>query len=261
MFADYRINGYHFRQKGGQTNIRFGDSLCSKKSFYSVVKDGETGERYETSAFMRIVYEHPDYPRHVFVRYIGDETIQNDFLHGNSKSDLKKSRNFIGMKKSLKEKMKNGRSLPVPAQHYRELVADADGPIEEHELNAPRDIKQVQNFQAAERSKLRLSHDGLYNLNVLAISNKFIKDIVTYPDLICTMFLDELWEKVKSLLNRSDIPHVCLQYDTTFNLGDVYVSVLVVRFQEMESAPVISLMMMLHETKTNETHDFFSGAS
>ena len=166
MFADYRIDGYHFRQKGGQTNIRFGDSLCSKKSFYSVVKDGETGERYETSAFMRIVYEHPDYPRHVFVRYIGDEMIQNDFLHGNSKSDLKKSRNFIGMKKSLKEKMKNGRSLPVPAQHYRELVADADGPIEEHELNAPRDIKQVQNFQAAERSKLRLSHDGLYNLNV-----------------------------------------------------------------------------------------------
>ena len=75
------------------------------------------------------------------------------------------------------------------------------------------------------------------------------------------MFLDELWEKVKSLLNRSDIPHVCLQYDTTFNLGDVYVSVLVVRFQEMENAPVISLMMMLHETKTNETHDFFSGAS
>ena len=63
------------------------------------------------------------------------------------------------------------------------------------------------------------------------------------------MFLGELWEKVNGLLNRSDIPNVYLQYDTKCSLGDVNVSVLVILFQEMESAPVIPLMVILHETK------------
>ena len=51
----------------------------------------------------------------------------------------------------------------------------------------------------------------------------------------------------KCLLNRKDIPHLCFSYDTTFKLGDIYVSILIVRFQEMEEAPVIPLMFMLEE--------------
>lgn len=136
---------------------------------------------------------------------------------------------------------------------YKKLVVDAPSNIDEHELTAPRALKQVQNFQTGDR----LSRDALYNLHELAKSTGFIKEILTHPDLVCIMFLDELWEKVKGLLNRSDIPHICLQYDTTFNLGDVYVSVLVVRFQEMENAPVVPLMLMLHEKKNNKTHDLF----
>jgi hypothetical protein len=71
------------------------------------------------------------------------------------------------------------------------------------------------------------------------------------------MYLQELWEKTHNLLNRKDIPHLCFSYDTTFNLGDIYVSILIVRFQEMVQAPVIPLMFMLHERKTGETHDLF----
>ena len=50
---------------------------------------------------------------------------------------------------------------------------------------------------------------------------------------------------------------MCFSYDTTFKLGDIYVSILIVRFQEMEEAPVIPLMFMLHERKTGETHEVF----
>ncbi len=71
------------------------------------------------------------------------------------------------------------------------------------------------------------------------------------------MYLEELWEKVKGLLNRTDIPHLSFQCDTTFKLGDVYVSVLIVRYEEMKDGPIIPLMMMFHERKTNETHDIF----
>ena len=145
----------------------------------------------------------------------------------------------------------------APSNEYKRLVSAAPTTIDDHEVSAPKDMKQVENFQAAERKTLRISRDALYNLYLLAHTTNFIKELVFYPDLICIMFLDELWEKVRGLFNRKDIPHVCFQYDTTFNLGDVYVSVLVVQFKEMENAPVIPLMFMLHERKTNETHDFF----
>lgn len=62
----------------------------------------------------------------------------------------------------------------------------------------------------------------------------------------------------RGLLNRKDIPHFGFQYDTTFNFADVYVFVLFVRFEKMESVPVIPLMFMMHESKINETHNFFS---
>lgn len=45
--------------------------------------------------------------------------------------------------------------------------------------------------------------------------------------------------KVYCLLNRNDILHICLSYDTTFNLGDIYVSVIIVRYKEFVKGPVI----------------------
>lgn len=68
---------------------------------------------------------------------------------------------------------------------------------------------------------------------------------------------DMLWKLVKGLLDRSDIPHICFSYDTTFKLGDVYVSVLILRFEEFTSSPVVLLMVMLHERKLKKAHDTF----
>ena len=136
------------------------------------------------------------------------------------------------------------------------MVAEAPTSIDEHEVTAPRNINQVANFQSAERKKI--SRDDLYNLYELAHSQKFIKKIVSYPDVMCIMYSEQIWGKVRSLLNRDDIKeHICFSYDTTFKLGDIYVSILIVRFEEMTSAPVIPLMFMLHERKTGDTHDLF----
>ena len=76
---------------------------------------------------------------------------------------------------------------------------------------------------------MRISRDALFNIHATArdSSNKFIHAIHTFPNLfvICghSLMLDEV-EKVDLLY--FDTTEQCLSYDTTFQLGDFYVSAL-----------------------------------
>ena len=77
------------------------------------------------------------------------------------------------MTKSKREEMK---ILPgKPCNVYKKLVVEAPSEINAHEVSAPRNFKQVQNFQAAERQKLKLTQDEMYNLLELARTNKLFK--------------------------------------------------------------------------------------
>lgn len=85
--------------------------------------------------------------------------------------------------------------LGLPTNVYKELVGSAPKDLKTHVVVAPRDIKQINNFQTNERRKLIISHDAHYNLQNLVFETKFIKNIVSYPDLMVIMYLDSIWEK------------------------------------------------------------------
>lgn len=67
----------------------------------------------------------------------------------------------------------------------------------------------------------------------------------------------------KKLLNRSDLPAMILQYDTTFDLGNFFMSWLTFRFTEFEylspkqPMPIIALACMIHSRKLERVHDYF----
>lgn len=48
-----------------------------------------------------------------------------------------------------------------------------------------------------------------------------------------------------------------LTYDTTFCLGDFYLSVLLFRETEFDPSPVVPLAFFIHERKLQSTHDAF----
>ena len=50
---------------------------------------------------------------------------------------------------------------------------------------------------------------------------------------------------------------MCLSYDTTFEMGDFYVSVLTYRQTEFEEMPVIPLIFMLHMDRLQTIHEIF----
>jgi len=86
---------------------------------------------------------------------------------------------------------------------------------------------------------------------------KLVKNIVSYPDLIIVMYRAELWDKIKEQLGRENSPHFCLSYETMFELGDMYVSALIVRLDEFVETPSVPLLIMVHERKLKANHRYF----
>ena len=80
---------------------------------------------------------------------------------------------------------------------------------------------------------------------------EFVHSIRTYPDLVCVFGQKALLDKV--LLLESLSPQL-LSYDTTFQLGDFYISVLSFRHTLFKEAPTIPVAFLLHERKFEEHH-------
>jgi hypothetical protein len=59
------------------------------------------------------------------------------------------------------------------------------------------------------------------------------------------------------LIDREELSTMCLSYDTTFEMGDFYVSVLTYWHNEFEETPVIPLMFMIHMERIEYVHSFF----
>jgi len=55
----------------------------------------------------------------------------------------------------------------------------------------------------------------------------------------------------------SGSPVQTISYDTTFNLGDFYLSVLIYRQTEFDPQPIMPLAFLLHERKLTATHNVF----
>jgi hypothetical protein len=75
---------------------------------------------------------------------------------------------------------------------------------------------------------LRISHDQLYNVIQLGYHlQDFLKELTIFPDLCCIVAVDDILNDFnKALIVKSDEP-LLVSYDTTFDLGDFFVSVLV----------------------------------
>ncbi len=112
------------------------------------------------------------------------------------------------------------------------------------------------NIQQRERQKSRLTRDALYNMHELAFDlGSFVKVIMTYPDLIVICGHEKLLIELNNLLQIDSIQPQLLSYDTTFQLGDFYLSPLLFRHTLFLRSPVIPALFLIHERKFQLVHD------
>ena len=121
-------------------------------------------------------------------------------------------------------------------------------------VELPRNLKQLTNLRFKCLNQSRISRDALFNIHEIAYDNPgFIWKITTYPDLLCIIGMQEILEEVDRVLSLKD-NHQLLSYDTTFQLGDFYVSPLIIRHTFFKERPCIPSMFLMHERKFTETH-------
>ncbi|CAG2225835.1 unnamed protein product [Mytilus edulis] len=106
----------------------------------------------------------------------------------------------------------------------------------------PRNTKQVKNILSKDRQEKALSKDDIYNLVLLAYQlDGFASEVLVYPDLYAVVALPEIINAFKDIIELKSEDPVYLVYDTTFNLGDCYVSPIVFKHVIFDETPLVPL--------------------
>lgn len=157
---------------------------------------------------------------------------------GNSKSN----QNFLGAAPSLRSKLRD----TAPRISFKDMVIQSAA--EEVQFQ-PRNGNQVHYYKSISTPERKLGSDMMVTLHELAYSiTDFVWSIRTYPDLVVCF-------GIPSLLNVTEHCHfVLLSYDTTFNLGDFYLSVLALKLSVFDEAPTIPVSFVIHDRKFESVH-------
>lgn len=122
----------------------------------------------------------------------------------------------------------------------------------------PRNPEQVKNAQAHARKKKRYTQDDLFNLVELTLDiNDFTHRLFLVPELGVVLAHRGMLQELRSVLSTSGPQSQLLSYDTTYNLGDFYVSPLLFRHTLFEDAPVMPAAFLIHEKRTQFAHEIF----
>lgn len=252
---DWACDQYQWVHKGKTTIKSTNGSEMIKNHFHirmPGVKEGKGRSRPNSSnKFKRCAYHIPTNPKRVLVSYHGDDKVYVRLPHGNRKANEEE---YLRTTKTVLNELKKTRSKPMTV--YRNLSSKPNIEGDHHGILNPRNLRQVINHQALSREKGKLSKDDIYNLIQLAHHlDGFVAEITVYPDLLTIFALPEIMDTFIELLQSNADSPICLVYDTTFNLGDFYVSPLVFRHVLFENTPWIPLAFLIHDRKLQKCHN------
>ena len=146
-------------------------------------------------------------------------------------------------------------STSTTSKVYKSSIANLP-PVSHIPVLQPRNSKQVENVRVKYLYSQRISHDALYNLHELAIDMPdFIHEIKTHPDLVCICGQKAMFQELDRVLLLDSPSPQLLTYDTTFQLGDFYISILTFRHTIFKEAPVMPAAFLIHERKFQSSHE------
>lgn len=231
------------------------DPSVKKTQYYLLLKAASGGlKRVTDRGFKKIVFlkeNKEESTSLALIQYIGDESISIPRSHGNSKIPTSV---FIPSKPSTNIRIEaqiEKNELKSAHKIYKEEVAK---PVESI-VDQPRNTRQVRYIRQKVQDDNRISRDAIVNIHALAYEDPtFVHTIVTYPDLIIVCGMKEVFEEFSEVLENFDANRQHLSYDTTFNVGDFYVSPLLFKNPLYKETPVIPLLFLVHERKLTKHH-------
>ena len=245
LIDDWRVDGYRWYQNGTKP-IPNSKPLYKKIHFVIVLESGRD-LRFKKHAYFLM---DPKKANLILIHYIGDESIAIDFPHKNRKNS---NHNYQRICPSVLQQLASDQDLP--SNVYKKMISSSTA-LTLPPSHLPRNTRQIVNLQHMKRQQSRLSHDALYNLHELSLDlNGFVKIINTYPDLVVVCGLDTILNEMAIVLRTKSTNYQLLSYDTTFQLGDFYVSPFLFRYTSFKTSPVIPAAFLIHERKFQSCHE------
>jgi hypothetical protein len=220
-----------------------------KKMYFKVETPNGPSKVFQHQAFQLV-----DCQEYTLIHYLGDSDAFEALPHRGSKED----REYVRTLPSYMEELKQKAVAPqLPSATYKKEVAMAGIDTTYLAIKAPRNIKQLRNLRYSLRHSSRLGPDSLYNLHALAYEvGGFVRQITTFPDLEVVFGMEELLEDMQREL-QLNAPRQVVSYDTTFQLGNFYLSFAIYRLTIFKGEPCIPALFLLHERKFARTHRTF----
>ncbi|VDI35357.1 Hypothetical predicted protein [Mytilus galloprovincialis] len=261
---DWKCDQYQWINDGN-SSVTMGNKILKKK-FYKIKLPGMKTNNAKTKKrpvgsldFKRTAYYFEDNKTLVLVYYEGDETVYVPTHHGNSKKTASEfARTAPSVLRRIENALQSGDKTAMDI--YRESVCDLAVPGTHQGILNVRNVKQVENIVRKVNEDKRISKDDVYNLVLLAYHLEgFIHEVTVFPDLTSIIALSDMISIVNQLLdvNTTDYIPFVFFYDTTFKLGDFYVSPLVFRNIIFENEPIMPVAFLIHARKKEKVHSKF----
>ena len=115
--------------------------------------------------------------------------------------------------------------------------------------------KYITRDKKGKKNSTRPSRCALVNLHMLAYEDTaFVHCIRTMPDLLVICGLEEILSELEFVLENVPKFDQLLSYDTTFSMGDFYVSPLLFKHCCFIQKPIIPALFLIHERKLQDHH-------
>lgn len=240
---DWRCDQYRWINRGVH---KLPSNSPLVKKFYFII-DTPQGP---STLFKRHAYQLIGKAEVTLVHYIGDESIGTNFPHRGS---VEADKTFIRTLPSYLNKCKDLIKTQKPSKVYKKEVSEMGA---SSVTEKPRNVKQLANLRYQHLQEQRISHDTMFNIHEIAYDiPQFIWKIMTYPNLICIFGMKDLLQEADQVLTLQDPPSPqLLSYDTTFKLGNFYLSSLLIRHTAFKQRPCVPVLFMIHERKLTDTH-------
>ena len=122
----------------------------------------------------------------------------------------------------------------------------------------PRNPRQVKNAQAQARKGKRHTQNDLFNLVELTYDiQDYTHRMFLVPELGVVLGHRAMLQEFRAVLCTKGQQPQLVSYDTTYNLGDFYVSPLLFSHTLFEGAPVTLVAFLIHEKRTQFPHQIF----
>ena len=178
--------------------------------------------------------------------------------HGNSRS----AQPFFRTAESAKRRHREIASTSKPKDALQIATQECGGELEAKGMQLlPRNIQQIKNYRRTGKSK---DDNVLYSVMLQCkladgISGAFVRDVKAAPDPQCVLFFD--WQ-LNDLVRCATNPNAfsILTADTTYNLGDFYVTPTTYKHLMLASRkhPTIAGPILVHQRKDFGSFNYFA---